>query len=65
MKKFEIKVYRHIKIEKLRYNFYIVTTNRMHGASRQMIIKNADSHIPPAEVLRKFVEICEQAGEQK
>ena len=39
MKKFEIKVYKHIKIEKLRYNFYIVTTNRMHGASSLKIAK--------------------------
>ena len=39
MKKFEIKVYKHIKIEKLRYNFYILTTNRMHGASSLKIAK--------------------------
>lgn len=33
--------------------------------TKQLIIKNVDSHIPPTEVLRKFVEICERKGEQK
>ena len=33
--------------------------------TKHLLIKNANSHIPPSEVLRKFVEICEQKGEWK
>ena len=33
--------------------------------TKQLLIKIANLHIPPTEVLRKFVEICEQKGEQK
>ena len=33
--------------------------------TKQLIIKNVDSHIPPTEVLREFVKVCERKGEQK
>lgn len=33
--------------------------------TKQLLIKNANLHIPPAKVLRKFVEVCEQKGEWK
>lgn len=33
--------------------------------TKQLIIKNVDSHIPPEHILREFVKICEQKGEWK
>lgn len=33
--------------------------------TKQLIIKNVDSHIPPTEVLREFIKVCERKGEQK
>lgn len=32
--------------------------------TKQLLVKIADSHIPPTEVLRKFVEVCELKGEE-
>lgn len=31
--------------------------------TKQLLIKNANSHIPQSEVLKEFVEICERKGE--
>lgn len=33
--------------------------------TKQLIIKNVDFHIPPSNVLKEFVKICEQKGEWK
>lgn len=33
--------------------------------TKQLLIKNANSHIPQSEVLKEFVEICERKGEWK
>ena len=33
--------------------------------TKQLIIKNIDSHIPRTEVLREFVKVCERKGEWK
>ena len=33
--------------------------------TKQLIIKNVDLHIPPTEVLREFVKVCERKGEWK
>ena len=33
--------------------------------TKQLLIKNANSHIPRSEVLKEFVEICERKGEWK
>lgn len=33
--------------------------------TKQLLIKNANSHIPSGEVLKEFVEICERKGEWK
>ena len=31
--------------------------------TKQLLIKNANSHIPQSEALKEFVEICERKGE--
>ena len=33
--------------------------------TKQLLIKNVNSHIPQSEVLKEFVEICERKGEWK
>lgn len=33
--------------------------------TKQLLIKNANLHIPPEHILREFVETCERKGEQK
>ena len=33
--------------------------------TKQLLIKIANSHIPPNEVLKEFVEVCERKGEWK
>lgn len=33
--------------------------------TKQLLIKNANLHIPQSEALKEFVEICEQKGEWK
>lgn len=33
--------------------------------SKQLLIKNANQHLPPAHILQEFVDICEQKGEWK
>ena len=33
--------------------------------TKQLLIKNVNSHIPRSEALKEFVEICERKGEWK
>ena len=33
--------------------------------TKQLLIKNANSHIPQSEILKEFVKVCEQNGEWK
>ena len=33
--------------------------------TKQLLIKNANLHIPQSEALKEFVEICERKGEWK
>ena len=33
--------------------------------TKQLLIKNANSHIPQNEILNEFVKICEKQGEWK
>ena len=33
--------------------------------TKQLLIKNANLHIPQSKVLKEFVEICERKGEWK
>ena len=33
--------------------------------TKQLLIKNANSHIPQSEILNEFVKICEKYGEWK